>query len=92
MKIEFEQTDLQRIAEMVAERLLPMLKPSKAQSKGRVDDSFMDLPQLCTYLSMSERWVRDKVSQKAIPYYRVGGILRFSVNEIDGYLRASKGN
>jgi hypothetical protein len=75
MKFQFEQNDLQRIAEMVAERLLPMLdqRPSKGKSKGRgSEDYFMDLPETCKYLKMSERWLRDKVGQKAIPYYRVG--------------------
>lgn len=93
MKIELESTDLQRIADMVADRILPLLQPpTNVKTNGKADDYYLDLPDLCKYMAVSERWIYDKVSQKRIPYHRVGGVLRFSKKEIDKYLLVRSNN
>lgn len=89
MKIELEHTDLQKIADMVAERLRPMLQP-EVPVVGRADDSIMDIPELCRYLAVKERWVRGKISQQGIPYFRLGNRIRFSRQAIDRYMKANR--
>ncbi len=37
---------------------------------------------LCGMLDMKERTIREKVTRREIPYYKVGKLIRFNVQEI----------
>lgn len=93
MNIEFEESDLIKIAEMVAEKLKPMLSvPSIGTADNKPNYTVMDIPKLCEYLSVSERWVRAQVAKKEIPHFKAGGLLRFQQKAIDVYMRNNRCN
>jgi excisionase family DNA binding protein len=41
-------------------------------------------------LSVNKRTIYDWVYEKRIPYYKIGGILRFSSDEIDNWLKKKR--
>lgn len=43
----------------------------------------ISLPELCNWLNITERHARKLVERDAIPYRKVGHLLRFSVAEIE---------
>lgn len=79
MKIELEISDIERIAEKVAEQLTPLLKNSH-DSKG---DELMDVKGLAKYLKVKESWVYEKVHKRKIPFRKVGKFPRFPRKHID---------
>ena len=47
----------------------------------------LTLKQICEWLSVTERHVRGLVEDEAIPYRKVGRLLRFSESEIEEWTR-----
>lgn len=47
----------------------------------------LSLPQLCSWLNVTERHVRGLVARNAIPVRRVGRALRFDVVEIEAWMQ-----
>jgi excisionase family DNA binding protein len=45
---------------------------------------------LAEYLGTSERHIRGLVAKSAVPYFKVGGLVRFDLAEIDDWLDAHK--
>lgn len=45
-----------------------------------------DVKQAATYLQVSESWIYKLVAAKGIPYQRVGRLVRFRKESIDGWL------
>ena len=83
LKIQLEDTDLQRIATTVIEELKPLFpKVCKDDSQ----DSIMGIKELVEYLGMSEKWVYDQTAHKAIPHFKLGHVLKFRKKEIDKWL------
>lgn len=50
----------------------------------------VDKVTLSQHLSISKNTIYAWVNQQRIPYYKVGSLLRFDVNEIDGWLKTHK--
>lgn len=50
----------------------------------------VDLPGLCSYLALTEAQARGLVDRHRIPVLKVGGLLRFDLNEIDLWLDNNK--
>jgi excisionase family DNA binding protein len=46
-------------------------------------ECLISLPELCEWLGITERHARRLVEREAIPYRKVGHLLRFSVSEIE---------
>lgn len=88
MKVEFDFADLKTIADMVAEQLRPMLQG--VPSEGKSEDEIMDIPALCEYLDVKERWVRHQITLKGIPFFRLGNRIRFRKREIDHYIKVNR--
>jgi len=87
MKSIFEADDIQAIASAVTE----FLKPQFANLKvGEADDRIMGVPDLAKYLGMSDKWIYDQTSQKSIPFFKLGNVLKFRQKEIDKWLRSFK--
>lgn len=42
----------------------------------------INITKLANTLSVKESWIRSQVFRKSIPHYKVGGLLRFDLNEI----------
>ena len=48
--------------------------------------SLVGLSEAVNYLNTSERHIRTLVHRRAIPYYKLGGLLRFDLAELDDML------
>jgi excisionase family DNA binding protein len=46
----------------------------------------LDIPELSAWLTISVRHVRRLVSERRIPYHKVGGLIRFVPSEIAAWL------
>lgn len=49
-----------------------------------------DLAGIVEHCDTTERHIRGLVARKAIPHYKLGGKLRFDVDEIDAWLDANR--
>jgi excisionase family DNA binding protein len=50
---------------------------------GGFRGSLLTLPELCAWLNISERHARKLVERDAIPYRKVGHLLRFSKEDVE---------
>jgi excisionase family DNA binding protein len=48
------------------------------------------LPEAATYLNVTERYMRRLVTERRIPYFKVGRLLRFSTDDLDAFLAACR--
>ena len=83
MKILFEREDIEAVAEVVVERLKPLLGRN---DNGRDEDIILDVVGLGKYLKVEESWIYDKVSSGVIPYFKAGKYLRFKKSGIDRWI------
>ena len=84
MKLELEQTDLQRIAEHVLDALRPLLAGT---GKDKPVDAVMDVQALADYLKVAPTWVYKQVQFKSIPHFHAGKFPRFKRSEIDSWIK-----
>ena len=82
MKIEIDHSSL---ADAIAQKTIEMLKPI-IQCRGKEEDIIFDVRSLAQYLRVSSQWVYERKQFKEIPFYRIGGHLRFSKKKIDQWL------
>jgi excisionase family DNA binding protein len=83
MKSEFEQQDIEVIAQRVKELLKPMLS---GNGKNETEDTIFDVQGLAGYLMVTKKWIYERTQFKEIPYYKIGGQLRFRKKNIDKWL------
>jgi excisionase family DNA binding protein len=50
----------------------------------------LTLPEAAAYLNVAERYMRRLVTDRRIPYFKVGRLLRFSAEDLDAFLEASR--
>ncbi|MBS1258258.1 MAG: hypothetical protein MAG551_01311 [Candidatus Scalindua arabica] len=79
MKFELETEDLEKIANIIVERLEPLLN----NSHNSKDDELMDINGLAEYLKVKPSWVYMKVHTRQIPFRKVGKFPRFPKKHID---------
>jgi excisionase family DNA binding protein len=51
--------------------------------------SLLDIRQAADALGVSERWMRRAVQNRALRFYRVGGLLRFREADLNAYVDAN---
>lgn len=61
--------------------------PAAADPCYGLGHRMLTLEQVCEWLNVTERHVRKLVERDAIPYRKVGRLLRFSETEIDEWTR-----
>ena len=83
MKAELN-INTQELEERVAQRVVKALKPLLS-GKGE-DHNLFTVKGLAEYLGISQKWVYERVQFKEIPYYKLGGSLRFKKSAIDRWL------
>ena len=66
---------------LVSQLRLPPTAPT-APGQGRP----LTLPEAATYLNVAERYMRRLVTERRIPYFKVGRLLRFSTEDLDAFL------
>ncbi len=82
MKFEIETEDLEKIANIVVERLKSLLNNSHNSN----DNELMDVKGLAEYLKVKETWVYMKVHTRQIPFHKAGKFPRFRQKHIDLWL------
>jgi excisionase family DNA binding protein len=50
----------------------------------------MDVHELADHLGTNERHVRELIYRRKIPYYKVGGLVRFSADDIEQWLETRR--
>ena len=90
MKTEFEPSDLELIAEKIAERLKPLMS---SNGKDAEQDALMTIDEIATFLKTTKgqvyQWVNN--SQHGLgdfPYLKAGKLLRFSKSAILKWLES----
>ena len=83
MKIELENSDIERIAERVVEQITPLLR----QNSKSNDNELMTVDELASYLKAKKSSIYDKVHNKSIPFLKHGNSLRFRRKHIDLWLQ-----
>ena len=85
MRATFEPEDIDGIAKRVVELLQPLLCVPQASK-----DEILDKDGLAEYLNVESHWIYQKVSERKIPYFKMGKYLRFRKSQIDKWLDAQK--
>jgi excisionase family DNA binding protein len=83
MKSILEQEDVQIIVSAVIEGLKPFVSDKKENS---LDNTIFDVPELCSYLHVSNKWIYKRTHLKEIPHYKVEGVLLFKKQEIEKWI------
>jgi len=84
--IEIDTTDLE---DRIVQRILKSLKPVLAKSKAD-NDTIFTVKTLSEYLGCKERWIRDRVYFKEIPFVKLGGLLKFKKSSIDKWIASQE--
>ena len=50
----------------------------------------LTLPEAAAYLNVAERYMRRLVTDRRLPYFKVGRLLRFSAEDLDAFLEAGR--
>jgi|TARA_B110000467_G_C17957969_1_gene283515 excisionase family DNA binding protein len=86
LRLDLEESDIDRIADRVLKKLIPILnQPDNGQSPS---EPYMDMGQLCEYLRVKSSWVYSRVHSNSIPHYKAGNKLLFRRSEVDESLIA----
>ena len=68
MKTQFEDSDIQQIAEKVLDTLKPYLAGT---GRDRAEDNIMDMEGLCSYLKVTSKWIHERTHLKEIPFIKL---------------------
>src|SRR5438270_12902484 len=52
--------------------------------------SLLDIDAVAERLGVNVRWVRRQVARRAIPFYKLGALLRFDLDEVNAWLAAAR--
>ncbi len=83
MKIELENSDIERIVKGVVSQITPLLR----QNSKSNDNELMTVEELVGYLKVKKSSIYDKVHTKSIPFLKHGNTLRFRRKHIDLWLQ-----
>jgi excisionase family DNA binding protein len=87
MLIEFDDRDVEKIANKVIELLKPLLKSSPHEENQEI---ILDVNGLASYLKVNKSWVYERTHLNEIPYYKIGKFPRFRKKDIDKWLEENK--
>jgi excisionase family DNA binding protein len=80
LKIDFEQTDIEALAQKVAALLAPVLSGARIVEQ----DEVFDVPGLATYLKVDASWIYKSLDR--LPHVKVGRYLRFKKSAVDKWM------
>ncbi len=75
MKIELEESDIQKLSEEITKRVLESLKPPAPV------DEVLTVETLAAHLGTTTKWIYGHVHE--LPHLKVDGLLRFRRSAID---------
>ena len=70
-------------------RAAPPQRPTSGPS-GPTRGHPLTLPEAAVYLNVAERYMRRLVTDRRIPYFKLGRLLRFSAEDLDAFLESSR--
>jgi excisionase family DNA binding protein len=82
MQTKLETDDIVQIVQAVIEALKPLL----LKKNDKTEDVILDVGGLAEYLGVDRSWVYKAVSQKSIPYYKIGKYTKFRQAAIDKWV------
>lgn len=82
MNLEFEEKDI----EIIAQRVVELLRPLLNNERHKEEDCIFDVKGLSEYLQVNPSWIYKQVSLKAIPYFKSGKYVRFKKSAIDKWI------
>ncbi len=53
---------------------------------GEIERQFVSVKTLCQILDIGEETIRMWVKKKTIPYFKVGKLVRFNLEEVKGFM------
>lgn len=63
---------------------------SPVVANGVASKQLISIRTLSNMLDMKERTIREKVAKREIPYYKLGKLIRFSIDEIHAWCERSR--
>jgi excisionase family DNA binding protein len=63
-------------------------RPAEERAPGRARP--LTLKETASYLNVTERYVRRLVTERRIPYFKVGRLLRFSAIDLDAFIESCR--
>ena len=51
---------------------------------------WLDIDEAAAYLGMTTRWLRRRVDEKSITFYKPAGLIRFRVDDLDAFMEAAR--
>lgn len=82
------QIDHKELAKVITHEVINVLKPLLVDL--RKYETLLTVHCLAEYLQVSDKWVYERVQLNEIPYYKIGGNLRFKRYDIDQWLNTLK--
>jgi len=79
MKLELEQTDIDKLTSSITQEVIKALSPALSNLDSS-DDRFT-VETLAEYLKTTPKWVYSNISR--LPQFRVNGLIRFRKKTID---------
>lgn len=76
----------ERFMTQVADKIMSRINDVIGTQRLINTPDIMDVKQLSVYLGVSERWIHDRVKNKSIPHYKLGGNLKFNLTDISKWL------
>lgn len=73
----------ERITKKVIEALKPLLTPT-------AEERLFTVKTLAPYLGVSEKWIYERVQLREIPYFKIGGNVRFRKSDINHWIETLK--
>lgn len=86
LKIELN-VDTEELVEEIAQRVIKAIKPLISKTE---DNTIFTVKTLAKYLGVTEHWLYERNHFKEIPYYKIGGLVRYRKNDIDTWLDSLK--
>lgn len=53
-----------------------------------MEKTLINIKQAGDYLGMKQSWIRMKVFHKELPHYKIGGHLRFRIEDLDQWIES----
>jgi excisionase family DNA binding protein len=86
------EEQIEQIAETVCRRLVAEAEKVTPidQMPPQKSEPLVGARMAAAHLSISERQLRAMVSNQSVPFYRVGGSVRFKLSELESHARVSE--
>ncbi len=81
MKIELEESDIQKITYSITQEVIKNLSPALCNLSDSSEDRVFTVETLAEYLQTTTKWVYNHIPD--LPHFKIDGLLRFRKTAID---------